>query len=111
VNFQSVVAVLIALCALSGVVGKIVIDKDMTLHQGVPIAMVFALWGYVQVRIATGSGEHLQGIALVLEIVGVVAIGQFYLRNPPGRRKRQVKSSPLGAPQDSSRAGGESTKA
>lgn len=91
-NFESVAAAVIALLALSGVVGKILIDKEMSLQQGVPIAVLFALWGYLQVRIATGSGDHLQGIALVVGIVAVVAIGQFYWRNPPGRRKGQIKS-------------------
>lgn len=91
VNLESAGAVLIGLSAVFGVVWKVLIDKDMAISEGVPIAGFVAIWSYLQVRIAIGSGAHLQGAALLIGVMALFSIGQFYRRNPPKRRKGHVK--------------------
>ncbi len=63
------------------IVCKVFIDRHMTLAEGVPIAILFGIWAYLQWHGPVGGSP-------LLLLIGYVLLGRSYRRNAPFYRQR-----------------------
>jgi EamA domain-containing membrane protein RarD len=77
---------LFTLMVLAGVTGKIFIDREMSLREGIPIAVLFEIWGILQVRVAMHYDARLESQTMFIAPVAIILLAVFYSRKQLWRR-------------------------
>ncbi len=84
-----------AIFALMGMVGVGFImfrDRSMSLRRGLPLAGLFALWGYLQVRVTMHYDAELERLSWFIMPAVLILLGghlkRRLIRELPGRLER-----------------------
>lgn len=94
-NLQEFIPLVLGLMILCFLILKIFVEREMTLREGIPIAIAAALWVYLQIRIVA-YGEGSVHYATFAALITIMLTGQYYWRHPPhrenaaGRKLKQI---------------------
>ena len=78
---QNYIGVGFAVVLVLGVVLKVIVDRHMTVGEGIVTALLFASWGYMQLHGRPGNSG-------LLLLIGFILLARMYQRNAPVYRQR-----------------------
>jgi hypothetical protein len=61
-----------------GIALKVFRDRDMPLGDGIPVALLFAVWGYLQVRVTMHYDAELQRLTWLVMLAVWILLGRNF---------------------------------